>query len=339
MGASDVTPSRFASALTQARNAIGGLRGADSATLIRVGPQAERLGQAGAGARQALLAQLNGLAPGGVGADLAGALALASAAVDPSSRNRILILTDAAYAMPADPPPALAPITWRVIGGPIGNDAIIAFNAERLPDGDIDLFARVAHYAPQPASREIELLVDGAWPTRACSTSSRTPTSRSAGACRAKARSCSLALRGPDGLAADDRAVLSLAPPVPQRVLLVASGDAAGAALDQALRAQPGLAVTRLTTDERYAGQAADLTVFEGFCPRSPGSGGVLVVNPPENSALLPASAGARGGSVRIDRAIHCSPASTCRASASGRWAGSTRASGLRTVPASAAAR
>src|SRR5262245_38674662 len=89
MAASAGAATRFAQAQMRARALLRDLRSGDRATLIAAGPAARVVADGGAADLAALTAALDNLRPGGDGADLAGALTLAAAALDPQHERRI----------------------------------------------------------------------------------------------------------------------------------------------------------------------------------------------------------------------------------------------------------
>jgi len=94
-------------------------------------------------------------------------------------------------------------------------------------------------------------------------------------------------LDGRDGQPADDQGYLSVAPPTPARVLLVAAKpDPLRRAL-AAARAQVAVVEPSRYAETSASGLAIDLTVFDGFLPKEWPAGAALAINPPPGNPLL----------------------------------------------------
>jgi len=85
---------RFAEAQARALALLRELRPGDRAAIIAAGPAAHRIAEGDAGDIAALAAALDGLRPGGDSADMAGALTLAQATLDPQRERRIVVISD-----------------------------------------------------------------------------------------------------------------------------------------------------------------------------------------------------------------------------------------------------
>lgn len=279
--------SRLDAARVRAQSLLGAA-GGGSATLIAAGPQAQVLDSDTSNSVR-LVSALARLQPTGVGSDVAGALTLAEASLQGRPNPQIIVLTDAAL-------PALAselatrgttvPLRWETIGGDLDNRAIVTFAARPASGaGLVQVYARVVNYGGGALRTVVRLYGDGTLldarpatlqPDGEVELAWTVP--RGIGFLRAE-------LDGNDPLPADDRAELSLAMYRLARVLLVSEQPAA---LERALRAVPGLELTVVAPAE-YRGNAADLTVFDGFLPAAWPSGGVLAIHPPRDATLLAA--------------------------------------------------
>ena len=286
MAARDGAASRFAQARARAQAIVRGMRGDDRAVLIAAGRTARVVASGGTNDRALLLAALDGLQPGGTGTDLAGALTLAEAMLDPQRAAQIVVITDGAL-----PPPVsrrlAAPLDWQQIGGDQPNRAIIAF-AARPWGGKLQFYARVANYDSAPFAtvlrlygdeqpldtREVDLAAEG-----------ETELTWTLPASYATLRA---ALDGGDGLALDDQGFLNVATVRQLNVLLV---SATPDHLRRALAAVPGVTVTTIEParyDPALTNQPqADLTVFESFLPPSWPASAVLAIDPPPGNPLL----------------------------------------------------
>lgn len=279
--------SRLEAARVRAQSLLGAA-GGGSVTLISAGPQAQVL-DSDTSASPRLVSALARLQPAGVGSDVAGALTLAEASLQGRPDAQIVVLTDAAL-------PALAgelaargttvPLRWETVGGDLDNRAIVTFAARpRSSAGLVQVYARVVNYGGGALRTVVRLYGDGTLldtrpvtlqPDGEVELTWTAP--QGIGFLRAE-------LDGNDPLPADDRAELSLAAYRPTRALLVSGQPAA---LERALRAVPGLELTVVAPAE-YRGNAADLTVFDGYLPAVWPSGGVLAIHPPRDTTLLAA--------------------------------------------------
>jgi hypothetical protein len=285
--------SRLAQAQAQGTALLAGLRPNDSAALITAGPRAEQIGDSAAADAQpdtaALAAALAALRASGAGSDWDGALALAAAAVLPDRANRIIILTDGAFEFPEHLAeldlPAL--VEWRLVGGPRPNQAVIALAARAAPSGAVQVFARLANFSDSAVDQTVTLLADG-------QAEDEYPLSMEASQVVAQAwtlppgvSTVQVRLRGGDALPADDQAALGVTDGRPVQALLVAEDPAE---VGRALEALPGIHLTTVHPDDYSQFEAQELTVFHGWLPTEWPRGGVLVIEPPAESALLPAA-------------------------------------------------
>jgi Ca-activated chloride channel family protein len=276
--------SRLDAARARARALVGS---AGSLTLIAAGSQARVVDAGGADAAARLGAALDALTPAGTGADIAGALTLAEAALQGRPDARVVVITDAALpalAAELDGRPAALPVEWQTVGGPAPNRALVALAARPRPgNGPAQVYARAVNYGDAPVRTVLRLYGDGEIldtrpvtmePNGEAELTWTVP--RGVTLLRAE-------LDGGDALPADDSFSVSLAQTRPVRALLV---SARPAALERALRAVPGLELSILDP-VAYAGSDADLTIFDGFLPDQWPAGGVLAVHPPAGTPLL----------------------------------------------------
>jgi hypothetical protein len=299
MSATDVAPSRLAEAQARAAARLVGLGSDDSAVLIAVGNPAWRVSDSAQVGLGALARNLAGLRAAGVGHDWPGALALAAASIVPGQDNRLLVFTDGAFDLPSSLNTTLpAPVEWNLIGSPQPNQAIITLAARPAASGAQQVFARVANFGPAPAERVITLLADGETVDSSRLALGASGTAALAWTLPPGARTVEVRLADADALPADDRAALGLSNP-PLEALLVspASADAADrcapgetnrAPVERALCAMPNLQLKTLGPESYVAFEPHDLYVFQGWLPEAWPQGGVLVLDPPTDSALLP---------------------------------------------------
>lgn len=284
--------SRLAQAQAHATTLLAGLGPSDSAVLITAGPHAQpqadsALAGTPAQGRASLGAAVAALRAAGAGNDWAGALALAAAATLPESTNRIVILTDGAFTFPAQLESLALPATveWRLVGTPLSNQAVVTLAARPGPSGAVQVFARLANFADVPENRTVTLLADGQVRDEFPVTLAASQVLAQAWTLPPGAATVEVRLGGGDALPADDRAALGVAGTLPVDVLLVSD---APAVVQRALEALPGLRVQTVSPADYDPFVRHALTVFYHWLPAAWPRGGVLVIEPPAGSALLP---------------------------------------------------
>jgi hypothetical protein len=224
------------------------------------------------------------LQPGGTGTDIAGALTLAEAAFDQQHARQLLVISDGALP-PARVRTLAAPLDWQQVGSDQANRAIVAF-AARPSGANVQVYARAANFGPTPIQTSIELYGDGqALGSRnvAIAAGGETELTWTLPARYSQLRA---ALDGRDALPQDDDGFLSLAQSRPVRALLV---SATPDTMRRALAAIPGVSVTTIEPANYSPVPASpvDLTVFDGFLPRSWPDGAILALNPPADNTLI----------------------------------------------------
>ena len=157
-----------------------------------------------------------------------------------------------------------------------------------------------------------------------------------------------------DALELDDVAYCVVAPHRTRRVVLVTGS---GGALEDSLRALPGIALVVRPPADASALPSADAYVFDGNAPRDPPAAGALLFRPPaaawlrtqwqpvgqalaaSSDDLHPLSAGVDWHALRLQRALLARPAEAAATIVSGRTAGAASASGALIVAGYARAR
>ncbi len=295
MATREGTATRFDQARERARAALSAMAPGDRVALVAAGRSARIVAAGGADELAGLLAALDQLRPGGTGTDLAGALTLAEAALDPQYSRSILVLTDGALT-PALPPDAgqSMPLEWRLVGSDQPNRAIVAF-AARPWGANLQVYARIANYAP--ASFATTLRLYGATgpgqAERLIGTRDISITARSETELTWTLPSDYVTLRaelnGRDGLPQDDQGFLNVVQTRQVRTILVSSEPDI---MRRALAAVPGIAL-QIVDPAAYADDpTADLTIFENFLPQAWPAGATLAIDPPAGSPLLEAGSG-----------------------------------------------
>jgi len=286
MQATDVPPSRFAAAKSQAQTLLRTLKGGHTVSLIAVAdiPRPILSGDAAAN-RAELLAALDGLQPTQTAADWQAALALAAAGAASQPNTTIVIFSDGARPETEAPARLPAPVRWFTIGQGRNNQAITALAARSGPSAT-ELFARVTNAAAAPVSRRLELYADGRLfearnlelPAGAglSLTFTRLPT---------ETRVIEARLAGSDDLRLDDTAVTLLQAQAGE-VLLVGPGNLF---LERALSLRPGLAVRQAAPGQIPTETVFDLTVFDRTAPDAlPANlGNLLFIGPPQSTPLF----------------------------------------------------
>jgi hypothetical protein len=247
------------------------------------------------------LVDLENLAPGSTGLDLAMALTLANGFVDTERHNQIIVLTDGNFTVNPDTlPPMQVPLTWQFIPQQMstGNQALLNVSTQTWPDGRHRLFARLINYAGTPVNRTLQLTVNGQPAEEITVQLGPNDESARAWTLPASAETVAVEIIEPDALPLDNRAELFLTAPNQYHVLLASPApEPAAGALARALEVQGvQLTVIPLATLDRYNPADFDMLVFDGLPPDLAAwpAGNVLVVNPPLDHPLLPAAEIAR---------------------------------------------
>lgn len=263
---------RFSLAQEEARRVLDRMPKGREAMVIRAGVSAT-VAADWSSDRRALTTAVATLHPGDAPKRLMAALALASRQreghggvvhlfSDTTSRDTLTTLAERAGLRAAD-------VELHRVGEPADNVAIVraAIVGSRRSPLDREVFALVASFAATP--RSVDLVLE-----RPDGRVERRPLTLAPGERRAVVLAAPSAERlvlridgAGDALAADDRVELILAEP-PLRVLHVGGGDRH---VEAALRAHPGLAITRVSRDDfrarRWGPEAMDVAVVEGEAP------------------------------------------------------------------------
>lgn len=285
---------RFAAAQRTAREILESAQTGDHIGLVVLGTTPRLIGEGGPEAAGTLASIINQLQPAGHDGDLATGLSLAAAVVEPQGQEqrdrRIVVLTDEAFATSATssiPLTVTGTLQWRTFGGAADNVAIVAFAAQPLRTGVQQLYARVANFGDGPATRQIDVLVDGkvvqTEPVRLDGNAEAEwswPLPR--GARQVEAR-----LTPHDQAPMDDTAAAMLTSAASMRVALISP---AATPLERALRAQPGVELTPISPDAYQPSANFDLAVFVGYTPEQLPPIPTLLVAPPIQNSLIQVS-------------------------------------------------
>jgi hypothetical protein len=242
------------------------------AVLVTLGPRPRVVASAGGAQARQVLA---GLRPGGTGADVDTALALAQA-VAPAGAE-LVVVTDGQVPAPG---PAAPAARWELVGQGADNVAVVSAEP-RSAGGETRLFARVVNFGRSAVRDSVRLSVDGRLQeqralTLAPGASEDLVWSLPGSAARAEVR-----LDRPDALPADNVAVVPLAAPA-RRVQL--AGDSP--AVVRALTALPDTDVEQVGAATYRTDGSPGASVFVGFVPDELPPGGVVLINPPADDRL-----------------------------------------------------
>lgn len=284
MAATDTSPSRLEAAKAEARTILSQLGRGDSAVLIELSAQPRILAQSDGRDTVTIGRALNQVAAGGTDGNLPGALGLAQATAPASAALRVVVLTDQSLRAATTGLTVAGSVDWITLGDPGDNVAIVAFAARPLRNGRQQLYARVANIGERPIARTLQLDLDG---ERAATEPMRLAAGAEAewswplpsGTTRAQAT-----LSGSDMQPLDDRAAVVLGGNVRTRVVLVTDETTP---LERALRAQRGLELRTIASNNYQPDLEADLVVLHKFLPETLPSAPVLLVAPPSGSGVL----------------------------------------------------
>ncbi len=307
MRATDVAPSRFAAAKDRARALITAAPAEEAVTLLTLGGEPQTLRSRDAGDRATLLAALDRLVAGGGRADLNGALPTLRAVLLPERENRVVLLSAGIFADAPDTATFAAlpaALSWERIGTATDNLAITTTETRRSAQNAdrTELFARVANYGAAPIVARSVIEADGRVVDTRQLTIAAGGTTELVWQLPPGTRGARLRVEPTNGradpLAFDNEAHVVTRDGNQSRILLVSENPGE---LNRALAAQAGATVTTVSpgaynSDERY-----DLTVFDRYVPIELPRGGILLVNPQTNTALLP-TVGATEQAPRVAR-------------------------------------
>lgn len=282
MAATDIAPSRFGSAIDQARQMAENLGAGQQMAVVLLGRHASVLTPPTDDV-EALRTALSGVELSGAPANLDEGLSVANALLADQSNASVVLFSDGHALQPDVAPRLAAPFTYVSVGTSGRNVALDALG--RTPEGDV--FLRVNNLGPSNEDRQIEFRADDRLvdvvPVQVAANSSKEVVwpQLPGGTSVLEAR-----LVPGDNLALDDAAWMVTAAPSPRRVLVVT--DDRGF-LTRALGLRPELELTVMPPEEYRTGGTYDLSVFDGFIPDGPLPSPALVIAPPEGKGPVPA--------------------------------------------------
>ncbi|MFW5772762.1 MAG: vWA domain-containing protein [Phototrophicaceae bacterium] len=281
---------RFEEARTTALQLASELNPGDEMSVIRVADVTETLIEYTADF-QTLRAAIVAAEPGQGGGDWETALTLAAAGAAGTEFFTTIVLTDggidAAARLPENIP---APIVLTV-GNSSENLAITGLATRAQPGENPELFAQVRHYGSEEARVTLTIRLDGVlWDSETRTIAPRSQTAFSFPTIEQPFSTVQASLSHEaaviDHLALDDTAFATAAQTGTRRALLVSQEN--NLFIAQVLRALPGVETfrgdpSRTTLPE----QAYDFYVFDGWLPDVLPQADMLIINPPENTALF----------------------------------------------------
>lgn len=285
MQATDVAPTRFAAARAGARSLLDSLAPQARVTVVAMGSRvrvvAEETGDP-AVARRAL----DALRPENGSADLAGALALAAAALGDARTApggaRIAVFSDGIAPTLRTSLHLPAPVEWHGVGRSGEDVAVTGIDVSPGAPGPV-VAARVANQGHARRDLAVECLLDG-------HVVDRRPLSLDGGQGGSvqfflprAGQVVAVRLDVADVLPLDDVAWAVARPPAVYRVALVTRGDTF---LLDALRLRNDVSVSVVDPATYRTADAYDLTVFDAVLPPTLPSGPVLLWGPPASASL-----------------------------------------------------
>lgn len=218
--------------------------------------------------------------------DLAHGLELAGGLAQSARLGEIIVFTGGVVDLDrvTQRPPVALQVARAGRGG-ADNQAITALAARRSLAGELEVFARVRNFGDQPVSGALRISVDGAlYEEQEVSLPPQQSHELLLSEFPAQASLIEARFLRSDLLAVDNLAVAAVALPPQRKVLLV---GARTDHLERALRAVPGVELSKVDP-QRYDPQGGyDVYVFEGWFPAAPPSGHWLLIDPPAKSGAL----------------------------------------------------
>ena len=282
MQATDVSPTRFEEARHRARSIVDQITPGARITLVALDDHPRVLASS-TGDAGPLRSALDSLHATNGGADLQGALAVASSVAGSGAGTRLVLLSDgitdslrAPLSLPFD-------VQYQPIGSSGENLAITALDVVVQP-GERDAVAHVENLGRQRQATSVEVRADGhLLDVKSVDVEPHggrdvvVPVPATAGTVTAT-------LSPHDALGVDDTATVDASPGRTYAITLVTARDVF---LDHALRLRSDARVTTITPQQYKADPAVDMYVFDGFVPASLPPQPYWLVGPPAASAAL----------------------------------------------------
>ena len=283
MQATDVAPSRFEEAKSEIGDLIAGIGPDDRVSLITMArtPQvliaeSQDKGQLDAALQRAKVTNQD--------ADLEQALSLATALAAGRSNTQILVVGDGHVLAPDQALALPIPVRYLRIGTNADNVALIALASRNL-DGNLTALAQIANYSHTQRSIPVELYADGKLVNvQNIDLAPGASGSLQWGPLPARTHFLHAKLDVQDPMTVDHEAWAIAGSSIHGKVLLVTKGNSF---LEAALRLQSNIDLFE-TAPAKYVNTGGfDLTIFDGFVPKTMPSGGLFFVNPPAGAYIF----------------------------------------------------
>jgi hypothetical protein len=286
MAATDVAPSRLEVAKGLALDALRDLPAGGRVSVVAAGatPRVVANSTTDLGRVRAALASIEATP---ASANMAEALALASALAARAGDAQVLVATDAAFTLPAELRVA-APVTVLQVGRERRNQAIVALAVRSAPTAVTrSVFISVANLDLEPSTERVELWGDGRLlEARDLFIDPVTKADVGIDDVPLDVRVIEVRLAGEDQLALDDRAWAVVPPDRLLRILLVSDGDPY---LETALSYLPNAELYAVKPADYGPGTKPDLfdlVIFDAALPAQLPRVPTLAIAPPRTSPL-----------------------------------------------------
>ncbi len=283
MQATDVAPSRFQVAKSQISDLIDGLGPADRLSLITMARSPQVL-IANSSDQSQLQAALQRATVTNQDADLEQALSLATSLAAGNSNVHVLIVGDGHVLQPDQPLQVPFSVEYLRIGTDAPNVALLAL-ASRALNGSLVALAQVANYSHAQRSVPVELYADGKLiGVQTITLAPGASGSLQWGPLPPATQFLHAQILSQDAMSVDHQAWAIAGGSMRGRVLLVTNENKF---LQAALALLPNVNLFE-TTPAKYVDTGTfDLTIFDGFVPKTLPSGDIFFVNPPTGSYLF----------------------------------------------------
>lgn len=275
MAATDVAPSRFGFAKSEAARLVNALSSGDQALLISSGAQTRVLTPLTSGKNQ-LKSAINNAKTSDTNCNLREAIVLASSLLKSKTNARIYVLSDGAVAPIGDLPLKNLDLQFVKIGKRNNNLAITATDVRRgYGSTQAQIFATVRNFSGKEKTVQLELSRNGELvAVRPLTIPANGSQSQLFDEVNFTSGLFSVSFDEKDDLLSDNVAYANLEAPSAMRVLLLSSGNLF---LEKALNVDPNVQLTRASTPAAASGDY-DVVVCDGIAPLKP-SANQLVFN------------------------------------------------------------
>ena len=292
MTATDIAgDTRFAAAKDQARQIVNSMNPQDIISLIRVGDVPEPL-TSYTSDKNELRSALEDMAVSEGRADWDTALTLAAAGAAGAEDFSIVMLSDGGLGDTAGLPANIPQPIYLPVGESSSNVGITALATRALAGQPPQLFAQVTNYGAEPADISLVIRLDDV--LRLSRSGTIPPRSQLpipfddpiAEPFETLSATLTFDNDAEDYLELDNRAWTVRNQAKTRRVFYVSQGE--NLFLEQALRSLPGVQTFRGNAENRgLPAEPFDLYVFDGWLPNDLPGGDMLIVNPPNSTALF----------------------------------------------------